>query len=1107
MTDIIFNIIDILAEDFEDDDNDKAYLIKLFGRTQNGKTVSVNLLDYTPHFYLKLPFQLDPVKLNAFRQYLKTQYRDGFTDCKMTTKKDFWGFTNNETFPFVQLLFKSRAAMKRAVTAFSRRVTIPGVFLKPTDLKLYESNIEPFLRMFHKRDVDPCGWACVPAGKYRPNLGTHATTCDIDVSTKWTHLMPVAMDGIAPFKIASFDIECVSFDGGFPVARRDYKNIVINFLDAVSDPNKDFVSYFDSMFKANKLVLKKRQGGVPEIDVVTCLKHHREEVSNILDMKMSYDEMGNRQLHNEPHGDKDIKILSLARKLRSMFPHMEGDPIIQIGTTTHCYGEKEASEKFVFVLGSCDPIEGAEVFTFETERALLVAWTKFVRDRVDPDIMLGYNIYGFDFEYMYDRACELGCDVEFRTLGRIRNKVCEYRSKMLSSSALGDNLLKYIEIEGRVVIDIMKVVQRDHKLDSYKLDNVAHHFTGDKKNDVSPQDIFRLHRGDATDRKKVAEYCIQDCALLNKLCAKLEIVANNVGMANVCCVPLNWILMRGQGVKIFSLVSKQCKQDDYLIPVVKGFYGTAAEEGYEGAIVLNPEPGIYMDPITVLDYASLYPSSMISENISHDTIVMDKKFDNLPGVEYVNVVYDEFTGTGDKKFKCGERTCRYAQSHKGVLPRILQHLLQQRKTTRKKMTWKAYTLKAGFVVSGLPVSDEGGFITLHDGTQIQREDILDVKDHYDEFQKGVLDGLQNAYKVTANSLYGQVGARTSPIYMKDLAASTTATGRNMILKAKKYIEETLNGKVIYGDTDSIFIQCPKTDGTDVRACVKAAIDYGIAAQNGFKPHLKPPHDCEWEKVFFPFIIFSKKRYIGNVYDNPDHPDKFKMKCMGVVLKRRDNAPIVKTVYGGCIDILLNNHDIPAATTFLRDSLQKLIDGSYPIEELIISKSLRANYKDPERIAHKVLAERIGERDPGNKPQVNDRIQYVYVVTEDKKALQGERIETPDYIKKMGLDPDYKFYISNQIMKPVIQIFGLEVEKIPGYDKAPDYWHKMRLQLQATLEGDKLEDKLLALRENEAQRLLFEPVLIQLGDKPKRRQGLKEEKEVKPAKKRATKKAA
>ena len=385
------------------------------------------------------------------------------------------------------------------------------------------------------------------------------------------------------------------------------------------------------------------------------------------------------------------------------------------------------------------------------------------------------------------------------TLGRIRGRVCPYRTKTLSSAALGDNLLKFIDIEGRVVIDIMKVVQRDHKLDSFKLDNVALHFTGDKKNDVSPADIFRLQKGSAADRRVVAEYCIQDCALLNKLCSKLELIANNMGMANVCCVPFSWILMRGQGVKIFSLVSKQCKADGYMMPVVRMAYGQAPTpadtEGYEGAIVLDPEPGIYMkNPITVLDYASLYPSSMISENISHDTIVLDPAYDNLPGIEYVDVVYDELTG--EKKVKTGEKRCRYAQSVKGVLPRILQHLLVQRKNTRKRMEHRTLTLTDGTEITGL-VAGTGDTLTVkaagRDDVTVSVSRVAQERDAYDDFQKAVLDGLQLAYKVTANSLYGQVGARTSPIYLKELAASTTATGRNMILKAKKFIEEEFHG--------------------------------------------------------------------------------------------------------------------------------------------------------------------------------------------------------------------------------------------------------------------------------------------------------------------------
>ena len=161
-----------------------------------------------------------------------------------------------------------------------------------------------------------------------------------------------------------------------------------------------------------------------------------------------------------------------------------------------------------------------------------------------------------------------------------------------------------------------------------------------------------------------------------------------------------------------------------------------------------------------------------------------------------------------------------------------------------------------------------------------------------------------------------------------------------------------------------------------------------------------------------------KKYIGNKYEDDIH--SFKQTSMGVVLKRRDNANIVKIIYGGIIEKILNEKDIKLSINFLRESLQKLINGNFGLEELIISKALKSEYKDPTRIAHKVLADRMKQRDPGSAPQVNDRLPYVYVQTECKKGqklLQGEKIEHPDYIREHGLKPDYEFYITNQIMKP------------------------------------------------------------------------------------------
>ena len=197
-----------------------------------------------------------------------------------------------------------------------------------------------------------------------------------------------------------------------------------------------------------------------------------------------------------------------------------------------------------------------------------------------------------------------------------------------------------------------------------------------------------------------------------------------------------------------------------------------------------------------------------------------------------------------------------------------------------------------------------------------------------------------------------------------------------------------------------------------------------------KKGLKSPHDLEYEKTFLPFCLLSKKRYVGMLYEHD--PDKCKRKSMGIVLKRRDNAPIVKDIYGGVIDILMNEQVVHKAVTFVKDCLQKVVEEKYPREKLIITKSLRSEYKNPMQIAHNVLAIRMGERDPGNKPGSGDRIPFVYIKNPNKKALQGERIEHPKYILDNNLPLDYGFYITNQIMKPLQQLFALVLEDMADF---------------------------------------------------------------------------
>ena len=303
------------------------------------------------------------------------------------------------------------------------------------------------------------------------------------------------------------------------------------------------------------------------------------------------------------------------------------------------------------------------------------------------------------------------------------------------------------------------------------------------------------------------------------------------------------------------------------------------------------------------------------------------------------------------------------------------------------------------------------------------------------------------------------------------------------------------GNMIVHNTDSVFftfnLQTP--EGKPIRGKEALEITIELAQEAGHLASslLKGPHDLEYEKTFMPFCLLSKKRYVGMLYETD--PNKCKRKEMGIVLKRRDNAPIVKDIYGGIIDILMKEQNISRAIEFLQNSLQNIVDENYPMDKLIITKSLRSGYKNPQTIAHKVLADRITARDPGNKPGPGDRIPFVYINTTNKKALQGDKIETPSYIKEQGLKIDYSFYITNQIMKPVQQVFALVLEKIweiqkKKLTKFTLYKKEVEsIRKKYNNDRDKCESKIEDLRNKEIKALLFDKYLRETNNE---KQGVK-----------------
>jgi DNA polymerase elongation subunit (family B) len=284
-----------------------------------------------------------------------------------------------------------------------------------------------------------------------------------------------------------------------------------------------------------------------------------------------------------------------------------------------------------------------------------------------------------------------------------------------------------------------------------------------------------------------------------------------------------------------------------------------------------------------------------------------------------------------------------------------------------------------------------------------------------------------------NKYYENV--KESKIFMKDMYS-----GKNEYFEwvYNKFIEllgeYEINTQCIYGDTDSVFfkLNLKKNGEIDIsKKSLEISIQVGIIGTAILNHTLEYPQGLAYEKTYWPFVIISKKRYVGSMYtENPN--DEPYQKSMGLVTKRRDNANIVKIVVGGLINIILSSRNSLDAVNFVKSQLRNIISSNNNdnIENFIISKTLKDKdaYKNWKSMAHVVLAERMGDRDPGSKPQSNDRIQYVYVQVDEKKIkLQGDRVEHPNYVIENNLKIDSIFYIQKQIMKPTIQFLELIIK--------------------------------------------------------------------------------
>ena len=1005
---VVFQVLNWEARDV-----DGEYLISIFGRSEEGKSVCVTTA-FKPYFFIKLPKNSTETSLKLTWQKIG----EGPESYEILRSKDLWGFQNNESFPFMKLNFVSMEKMRRCDSKL--RKPLKDESYPP---KVYESNLDPVLRFMHRTGIQSTGWMDTGDSCVRANL----SHCDVDMfCNDWRTLKPVDRNDVAPFVVASFDIETYSSTGKFP--------------------------------------------------------------------------------------DADV----------------EDDAVFQVAFTLKRQGETDIYDRTCLCYKKTDPIEGSNVISFDSEKKLLMA-TRDYFIKNDIDILTGWNIFGFDLEYLYKRAAQNYCLEEFCYLGKLKDVQSDMVYKKLSSSALGDNVLKLLPMAGRFTFDLFHEVKREKKLDSYRLDYVAGMYLGDHKIDMSPKEMFaRYRREDPKELSEVAEYCIKDTVLPHRLMDKLCVLLNLLEMAKATWVPIHYLAERGQQIKVFSQITRAARQKGFMVPTIR--WGKIAPEQYEGATVLDAQKGAYYTPITALDFEGLYPSIMMAHNLCYSTLVLDPRYDDLPGVTY-------------ESFEIDGKTHKFAQDVPSLIPGILEELKAFRKQAKRDMAKATGQMK------------------------------------------DVFNGKQLAYKVSMNSVYGFTGASRGMLPCVPIAATVTCEGRHMIEQTKELVEREFPGsKVRYGDsvtgdtpmvvmingnitkitpsefcgtwikthdsekesmeldntyswsdtgwtkvhrvirhfTNKEILKVTTVGGSWVKVtsdhslldvtgkpitpndininnppkllvnklpcgysdidstvafiencgstsqyvydlttdnhhfhaghgCLivhntdsvmvefdcggrvgREALDYswklGEQAAELCNHMFKKPKNLELEKVYWPYILYSKKRYAAKMWTQ-DKDGQMKMDYIdvkGLQLVRRDNIPYVREVSREILDIILDSNNTAPAKELAHKRALELLEGKVTMDKLTLSQKLAESYKN-ENLAHVRVRDKMREREPGSEPQSGDRVPYVLVKAAKKTATQGERAEDPKWVEKHKLPLDYDYYFTNKFMNPICDLLEPLVE--------------------------------------------------------------------------------
>lgn len=685
------------------------------------------------------------------------------------------------------------------------------------------------------------------------------------------------------------------------------------------------------------------------------------------------------------------------------------------------------------------------LITFKSEGDMIDGFADFIMEH-DPQIIIGYNIFGWDIPYLIGRM-KLTFAMNMYKHGYLTGQTAKTTVIKWSSSANRNQSFTYLDAFGRLYIDILPVIRSDYRFNNYRLNTIATELLGQGKDPLTPKGIFKCYQiGSPITMSIVCKYCVQDSYVTLRLFEHLQCWFGLTEKAKTWNVPILAVHTQGQQFKMFCQVYKYTLEHN--IVVEKDAYKCDEDETYTGAIVIEPIPGMYYD-VAPLDFNSLYPNTIIAYNLDYSTLVSDEKIPDedchvFDWEDHMGCCHDpEKKQSKTKKIICAKRHYRFLKEPKGVLPTLLTNLIQKRKDVKKELKGVEGKIKE---------YKKQAHLTEEERNILHALESLSI----------ILDKRQLAYKISANSMYGATGVRRGYLPCMPVAMCTTAGGRASLKKAAKALTDQFNAELVYGDTDSCYVHFKGL--TDSKEIWDRAIEVEAQVSRLFPPPMK----IEFEQhIYKKFYILTKKRYMWQECGRDGILDE-EIGKKGVMLARRDNSPCIRNIYKNMMLDIFHGLSKDEVLYNIVKGINEIYCHKFPLKDFVITKSVRENdeyklralHEDPVKREKQLrakgvssdeeyyakslpavaqLAERMRQR--GTPVPGGSRVEYIVTTMAGPKGKQYDKIEEYAYVQLhptiLKYDPNYYCKL---LINPVDQVLTVSF-KLDDFMK---YHHKLRV---------------------------------------------------------------